>query len=75
MPTITELGTERLKTDGDMTYLDKKNINEAIRQKLRKKDVYESDMHKIYNLIVGQTNEQLKEKAASDVTFQVVKTD
>ena len=57
MPIIAELGTERPKTDGEMTYLEKKNINEAIRQKLRKKDVYESDMHKIYNLIVGQTNE------------------
>ena len=32
-------------------------------------------MHKIYNLIVGQTNEQLQEKAASDTTFQAVKTD
>ena len=32
-------------------------------------------MHKIYNLIVGQTNEQLKEKAVSDATFQAVKTD
>ena len=75
MPTITELGTEWPKTDGDMTYLEKKNINESIRQKLRKKDVYESDMYKIYNLIVGQTNEQLQEKAASDATFQGVKTD
>ena len=32
-------------------------------------------MHKIYNMIVGQTNEQLQEKAASDATFQAVKTD
>ena len=32
-------------------------------------------MHKIYNLIVGQTNEQLQEKAVSDATFQGVKTD
>ena len=32
-------------------------------------------MHKIYNLIVGQTNEQLQEKTLSDATFQVVKTD
>ena len=32
-------------------------------------------MHKIYNLIVGQTNEQLQEKAESDATFQAVKTD
>ena len=47
MPTITELGTERPKTDGEMTFLEKKNIDEAIRQKLRKKDVYKSDMHKI----------------------------
>ena len=75
MPTITELGTERPKKDGEITYLEKKNINEAIRQTLRKKDVYKSDMHKIYNLIVGQTNEQLQKKAASDATFQAVKTD
>ena len=32
-------------------------------------------MHKIYNLIVGQTNEQLQDKAESDATFQAVKTD
>ena len=32
-------------------------------------------MHKIYNIIVGQTNKQLQEKAVSDATFQVVNTD
>ena len=58
-----------------MTYLKKKNIDEVIRQNLRNKDIYKSDMHKIYNLIMGQTNEQLQEKAASDATFQAVKTD
>ena len=58
-----------------MTYLEKKNIDEAIHQKRSKKDIYKSDMHKIYNLIVGQTNEQLQEKAASETTFQTVKTD
>ena len=57
MPTITDLGTERPKTYGEMTYHEKKkNIDEAIRQNLRKKDFYESDMHKIYNIIVGQTD-------------------
>ena len=75
MPTITELGTERPKKHGEMTYLEKKNIDEAIRQKLNNKDVYKSDMHKIHNLIVGQTNEQLQEKAASDATLQAIKTD
>ena len=50
----------------------KKNIDEAIPHKLRKKDVYETDMHKIYNLIMGQTNEQLQEEAALDTTLQVV---
>ena len=39
MPTITELGIERPKIYGEMTYLENKNINEAIRKKLRKKDV------------------------------------
>ena len=58
-----------------MTYLEKKNIDEAIRQNLRKKDLYESDMHNIYNPILDQTNEQLQEKAASDATFQAVKTE
>ena len=41
-----------------MTYLEKNNIDEAIRQKLSKKDVYETDMHKIYNLIMVHTNDQ-----------------
>ena len=59
MPTITDLGTEHPKTDADMTYFKKRNIDEATRKNLRIKDVYESDMHKIYNLIVVQTNEQL----------------
>ena len=27
------------------------------------KYVYETDAHKIYNIIVGQTNEKLQEKA------------
>ena len=51
MPIITDLVTKRPKTDGEMTYLEKNNIDEAIRQKLRKKDVYESDMHKIVYLV------------------------
>ena len=31
-------------------------------------------MHKIYNIIVGQKNKQLQEKASSDATFQLVNT-
>ena len=58
MPTITDLGTEHPKIDVEMNYLKKKNIDEAIRQNLRKKDIYKSDMHKIHNLIVVQTHEQ-----------------
>ena len=54
MPIITDLGTKRPKPDAEMTYLEKKNIYEAIRKNLRKKDVYKSDMQKIYNLIAGQ---------------------
>ena len=74
MPTVTYLGIERHKTDGEMTYLEKNNIDESIFKKIRKKDVYKSDMHKIYTLIVVQTNEQLQEKSASDATFQEVNT-
>ena len=58
-----------------MNYLEENNIDEAIRQNLSNNDVYKSDMRKIYNLIVGQTNEQIQEKAASDATLQAVNTD
>ena len=40
MPIITDLVTERPIIDGEMTYHEKKNIDEAIHQNLRKKDVY-----------------------------------
>ena len=50
MPNITELGPGRPKKYGEMIYLEKKYIDKAIRQKLRKKDVYESDMHKLYTI-------------------------
>ena len=57
MPTtIPETGAKRPNTYGKMTYLKKNNIDEDIHQKLRKKDVYETDMHNIYNNMVGQTN-------------------
>ena len=69
MPNITYLVTNRPKIDAQMSYLEKNYIDEAIHQNLRKKDVYESDMHKIYNLIVGQTKEQLQEKVESDATL------
>ena len=58
-----------------MTYLKNNNTNEAIRKKLRKKDVYQSDMHKIYNLILVQINKQLQENAELESTFQEIKTD
>ena len=74
MPTIIpDTGTDCPKSDREITYLKKKNIDKAIRKKLRKKDVYETDMHNIYNLIAVQTNEQLHENAASDTTFQTEK--
>ena len=50
---IHDTGVEHPKTEVDITYLEKKNIDEDIHQKLRKKDVYKTEMHKIYNLIVG----------------------
>ena len=71
---VPDTGAKRPKTDMEITYLKKKTIDRAIRQKLRNKDVYETDMQNIYNLIIGQTNKQLQEKAASVATFQAVKT-
>ena len=71
---ILDTGVEHPKTALDMTYLKQKDIDKAIRQKLRKKYVYETDMHMIYNILVGNTNNQLQEKAALEATFQVFKT-
>ena len=56
LTTIPDLCIDHTKIDAEMNYLKKKNINETIFQKLSNKDEYELDMHKIYNLIVGQSN-------------------
>ena len=64
-PTIVPgTGIESPKTNLKMTNLKNNNIEEAIHQKLWNKDVYETNMHNIYNVIVGQTNEYLQERAA-----------
>ena len=60
---IPEMIIEIPKMDVDMTYLKNNNIDKAIHQKLRNKDVYETDMQKIYNIIVDKKNGQLQEKA------------
>ena len=62
MHTITYLGTKRPNTDAEMTYLKKNNNDESIDPNLRKKDVYKSDMHKIYNLVVCQISENYKRR-------------
>ena len=57
MPTtIPDMVVDRPKKDSEMTYLKKKNIDEAIRQKLGKKYVCEINMQKIYNIIVVWKN-------------------
>ena len=71
---IPDTGVERPKTEAKMTYFENTNIDEVTHQNMRKKDVYETDMHKIYNIILGQTNKHLQDKATSDRTFQAVKT-
>ena len=48
------MGTKRPKPDVDMTYLKNQSIYESSHNTLRKKGVYKTDMHKIYNLTVGQ---------------------
>ena len=75
MPTIIpDTAVDNINMDAEITYIEKRNIYRDIHQKLRKKDVYENDMHNIYNLILDQTNDQLQEKAALYVTFQSIKT-
>ena len=53
-----DTGSKRPKTDTKMTYLKKKNTSDSIRQKLRKRDKYDTNMYKMYNLVVGKTNEK-----------------
>ena len=75
MTTITpDTIIDILKMDVEMTYFKKNNIDEAIHQKLRKKDVYKTDMHKIYNIILAQKNRQLQEKEKLDANLQAIKT-
>ena len=65
IPTImSDTGYENPKTDLETIYLENINIDEFIRQKPRKKYLYESNMHNICNPIVGHNNEQLQEKVA-----------
>ena len=47
------MGAKHPKTDAKMTYLKNNHIDEAIRQETMKKDVYETEMNNIYNIIVG----------------------
>ena len=44
------------RIDSDMTYLEKKNTNDPIRHTPKNKYMYETVIHKIYNIIVVQTN-------------------
>ena len=75
MPTIImDTDINHPNTDTEMAYLKKKTINDSIHHKLRKKNVYETDMHSIYNIIVVQTNKKLQENATLDATFWAVKT-
>ena len=74
LTSIPDTGNKCPKTDVGITYLEKNIIDKAIRQKLKKKDSYKTDVHNIYNLIVGQTNEQLQEKVALETNFQAVNT-
>ena len=50
---IYETGTKCPKTEAEITYLNNNNIDEAIFQKLKKKAMYETEIHKIYNIVVG----------------------
>ena len=72
--TIAYMGVKHANMDAYMTYLENKNINEAICQKPRKNYVYEINMHNIYNIILDQTNKKLQDKAASEATLQAAKT-
>ena len=75
MPTIIpDTSAKRLKMNVEMTYLKNNIIGKAIRQKLRKKYLYKTYMHNIYNITVGHTNYKIKKKAVSDATFWAVKT-
>ena len=56
--TMMDTGADCLQKESEMTYIKKKNINDAIHQNFRKRNVLKTNMHKIYNLIMGYKNEQ-----------------
>ena len=70
---IPDTGVVYPKTDAEMNHIKNKNTDVAICQKRRKKDVYETYMYNIYNIIVGQTNKKIQEKSESGYTLQAVK--
>ena len=53
---VIDTRSKHPKTVSKMTYVEKKNINEAICPKLRNGDEYETDIHKIYNIILVYNN-------------------
>ena len=75
IPTIPDLVIEHPKTDAEINYIERKNIDEAIHKNLSKKDFYESNMQNIYNIIVGQMNYHSQERSELEATFQAVDTD
>ena len=51
---VPVIGSQYPKADEEMTYHENNNIDEAIHQKTRKKDVYDTGIHNTDNLIVGK---------------------
>ena len=76
MPTaMIDTGYEHPKTDIETNYLKKKNIDEAIHQKMRKKYIYMKPRCKRYTISSwARLTKKLQEKAASYATSQVVKS-
>ena len=64
IPTIISATVvKRPKMEAYITHLKKKKNYTTIHKKLRKKGVYETDIHKIYNNILGHKNKQVQKKA------------
>ena len=49
---IPDTCVEIPETNAEILYLENNGIDEAIHQKLRKKDEYETNVHNIYNIII-----------------------
>ena len=68
----THTGAMRDKTETELSYMEKKEIEMGIRKYLNKEDQYTMDMHQIYSIIVGKCSDAMIQKMKADADYTTV---